>query len=387
MDDKIQVRINYIDWLRALGILLVFIYHTSRLYNVEEWHVKNKIWYPGVEVWNSFATTFMMPLMFVISGASLLFAIGKGGFGKFLRDKALRLLVPLLVVVLTHASLQAYLDSIWHGRFSGSYIQFLPHYYRIDSIDWTGYHMWYVLYLFIFSVILYPLLRWFMGSDRGFLSRLNGVLAKTGVLYLLALPFLVLYTLISDDSPLMAGNGGWPYVMYLWFVLLGFLIISDQRIADKIKRLRWISLAAGLVLVVAFAASNAMLTDKKTLTLALALCGLSRIFGGWICVLAFFGLAMHHLNERTARLAYANEAVLPFYILHQSVIVAVAHFVLQWGIPDVFEWVIVLVISFGLIMVIYEYLVRRWNVMRFLFGMKRLPPLPTKRRSILQTSA
>ncbi len=379
MVSKAQVRINYLDWLRSLGILLVFFYHSSRLYNVEDWVVKNKTWYPGVEVWNSFATSFMMPLMFVISGASLLFAVGKGGFGKFFKDKVLRLLVPLLVVALTHASLQTYLDKIWHDQFTGNFIQFLPHYYHLDSINWTGHHMWYVLFLFIFSIILYPVLRWFKGSGQGFLSKLNGVLAKTGVLYLLSLPLhilLVALYYIGGDSPLFAGNGGWAYIMYLGFVLLGFLIISDQRIADKIKRLRWISLAVGLLLVIASAALIA-LPDKMTLTQGLVV-GLTRVLGGWICVLAFFGLAMQYLNERTARLAYANEAVLPFYILHQTVIVGVAYFVLQWGIPDVLEWVIVVVISFGLIMAIYEYLVRRWNVMRFLFGMKRLSPLPTE---------
>jgi len=243
--------------------------------------------------------------------------------------------------------------------------------------------MWYVLCLFIFSVILYPLLRWFRGSGRGFLSKLNGVLAKTGVLYLLTLPFLMLYLLIGGDSPLMASpGGGWPYIMCLWFVLLGFLIISDQRIADKIKRLRWISLAVGLVLAITFAVSLATLPVERTPTRTLVLLGLPRILGSWICVLAFFGLAMQYLNERTARLAYANEAVLPFYILHQTVIVGVSYFVLQWGIPDVFEWAIVVVISFSLIMVIYEYLVRRWNVMRFLFGMKRLPPLPTEGKGV-----
>ena len=95
METKPSTRKNYLDWLRVFGILFVFIYHTTRLYNVEDWVVKNNIWYPSVEVWNGFATSFMMPLMFVISGASLFYATGKGGFGKFLKGKTLRLLIPL----------------------------------------------------------------------------------------------------------------------------------------------------------------------------------------------------------------------------------------------------------------------------------------------------
>ncbi|UCH58771.1 MAG: hypothetical protein JSV61_11200, partial [Anaerolineales bacterium] len=46
----------------------------------------------------------------------------------------------------------------------------------------------------------------------------------------------------------------------------------------------------------------------------------------------------------------------------------------QWTIPDLLKWVVILLLSFGVIMGSYEYLVRRYNVMRFLFGMKTIRP-------------
>jgi hypothetical protein len=124
------VRLYYLDWLRVLAILTVFVYHSTRFFNMEDWHVKNPTWYPWVEVWNVFAGTWMMPLIFLISGASLFYAVGKGGAGKFVKDKTLRLLVPLLVGVFTHASLQVYLERVTHGQFSGTYFQFLPQYFN-----------------------------------------------------------------------------------------------------------------------------------------------------------------------------------------------------------------------------------------------------------------
>ena len=381
METKPAARKNYLDWLRVLGILFVFIYHSTRLYNVEDWVVKNNIWYPSVEVWNGFAVTFMMPLMFVISGASLFYATGKGGFGKFLKDKILRLLVPLLVGDLTHISLQAYLYNIWHGQFSGNYFQFLPQYYNLATINWLGAHLWYLLFLFLFSIVLYPLMRWLKGSGSGFLSRLDGVISRTGVLYTLTFPFLLLYLIIPSDSPLLSDNGGWPYIMYLWFTLLGFLIVSDEQLQEKIRRLRWISLAVGLALVVCFLIVFSQVANPDEMTPLLMLAGVMRIFGGWICVLAFFGLGMQYLTVRTARLDYANEAVLPFYILHQTVILAVGYFVLQWAIPDVLEWAVVVVISFAIIMLLYEFLVQRFNVMRVLFGMKPLKKQPSTQTS------
>ncbi len=372
MNTKVSTRNNSLDWLRVMGILFVFIYHSTRLYNVEDWIVKNEIWYPSVEIWNGIATSFMMPLMFAISGASLFYAMGRGGFGKFLKDKTLRLLVPLLVADLTHISLQAYLYNHTHGQFSGNYFQFLPQYYHLDAISWKGAHLWYLLFLFVFSIVLYPIMRWLKGGGRGFLSRLDAWLSKSGVVYLLALPIWLLLMLPSE-FPLMEMEGGWPYLTYLFFLLWGFLIVSDEHLQDKVRQMRWVSLPVGLMLVIGFSIVYSQIANPDVLSPSLILAAAMRTFGGWICVLAFFGLGKQYLNMRTPRLDYANEAVLPFYILHQTVLLVVGYFVLQWALPDMLEWAIVVVISFAVIMVVYEYLVRRWNVMRFLFGMKLLP--------------
>ena len=376
MDTKSIQRRYDLDWLRVLGILLVFAFHSSRFYNVEGWNVKNNIWYPSVEVWVLFASSFMMPLMFVISGASLFYALGRGGFGKFAKDKVLRLLVPLLAGALTHLSFQSYLFDKTHGLFSGNYFQFLSQYYHLDSIVWVGGHLWYLWYLFLFSLILYPLLRWLKGNGRGFISRLDGWLSKSGAVYILALPILLLY-LLPSEFPLMGMNGGYPYLMYLFFLLWGFVLVSDERLQDSIRRLRWVSLSVGLTLVAGFIIVYSQITDPDIMSPSLFLAGMMRVFGGWICVLAIFGLAMQYLTARTPKLDYANEAVLPFYIFHQTVLLAVGYFVLQWGLPDVLEWAVIVVISFVIIMALYEFVVRRFNVMRFLFGIKSAPKAVT----------
>jgi len=311
-----------------------------------------------------------MPLMFVISGASLYYAVGKGGIGKFVKDKVLRLLVPLLVCALTHASLQDYLYNITHGLFSGNYFQFLPHYYHLDTIDWQGKHLWYLLYLFVYSVILYPLLRWLKGGGRGVLSRLDDLLHKPGVIYVLALPILLLFVLLDMDSPLMDMPGGWPAISYLWFVLLGFILASDERLQADIQNLRRVSLLVGLALVVSSIVVLFQIEDTDVMSAPLILVGVMRTFGGWLCVLAIFGFGKQYLTMLTPFLKYANEAVLPFYIFHQTVLLVVGYFMLQWQIPDLLNWMLIVVISFPIIMVLYEYGVRRNNLMRFLFGMK-----------------
>jgi glucan biosynthesis protein C len=386
MEKKASTRLYYLDWLRVLGILTVLVYHSTRFFNTGDWHIKNPIWYPWVEVWNSFAVTWLMPLMFVISGASLFYAVGKGGAGKFVKAKVLRLLVPVVVCDLTHASLQVYLERITHGQFSGTYFQFLPHYFQgiydgsnpaSGNFAVTGIHLWYLFWLFLFSLILYPLLRWLKGGGRSILSRSGELLAFPGAVYALALPALLLSAFADPSGPVMGEQeAGWALVIYLWLIFAGFLAVSHERLQASIQQLRWPSLALALISTTAFLFLSfrfdrpAFGTPRYVLVLGL------RGLGSWYCVLAALGFGRKHLDLSTPFVKYANEAVLPFYILHQTVLLSVGYFVVQWAIPDLLKWATILVVSFAIIMTLYEFLVRRFNLMRFLFGMKLLPKAP-----------
>ncbi|MBT8356807.1 MAG: acyltransferase, partial [Deltaproteobacteria bacterium] len=167
-----------LDWLRVLAILIVFLYHSTRFFNLGEWHIKNINTYVWVEMWNVFATRWMMPLFFIISGASLFYALGKtSGWRKFYVDKFLRLMIPVLIASVTHSALQVYLERLTHGQFSGSFLSFLPEYFNgvyaaigmPGNFAFHGMHLWYLLFLFLYSLICYRLFIWLKGSGREFL--------------------------------------------------------------------------------------------------------------------------------------------------------------------------------------------------------------------------
>jgi glucans biosynthesis protein C len=378
MNTRPAVRNNYLDWLRVLAILFVLIYHSTRFFNLEDWEVKNPVRYEWVELWNLFSWNWMMPLIFVISGASLYYAVGKSGAGKFIKDKVLRLLIPFLVAVSTHATLQVYLNWITHDLFSGNYFQFLPRYFSevfaagpLFIFEFWHMHLWYLLSLFILTLLLFPLMRWLKGSGRQALAATGSFLAKPGAVYLLALPTVLLMAFVDPQSPLMAEKaGGWSQVIYLWLLFSGFILTSSDGLQESIKRLRWVSLGLGIGLLsflLAIVITQGVPTYGTTLyTVGLGVAGLS----SWCWILAFFGLAMQYLDFRKPLLEYANEAVLPFYILHQSILICLGYFIVQWAIPDLLKWITILVTSFAVIMGLYEYLVRRINILRYLFGMK-----------------
>ncbi len=91
---------------------------------------------------------------------------------------------------------------------------------------------------------------------------------------------------------------------------------------------------------------------------------------GWSWVAFILSLGAKYLNVKSKLVTYGNEAVLPFYIFHQTIILCVGWFVIRWNMGILSKYLIIAVVSFALIMVLYEVLVRRFNVVRFIFGMR-----------------
>jgi glucans biosynthesis protein C len=107
-------------------------------------------------------------------------------------------------------------------------------------------HLWYLWWLFLFSILLYPLLNWLKGRGRRVLSRLGDGLARPGGIYLLALPVLLALMLVDPAHPVMAKKeGGWPLVIYLWRLLSGFVLVSHDGAQASIWR--WLSLALATI--------------------------------------------------------------------------------------------------------------------------------------------
>jgi hypothetical protein len=256
------------------------------------------------------------------------------------------------------------------------------------NFNWIGGHLWYLEVLFVFSLVCLPLFLWLRnGFGQRMLAWLGERFAAPGAVYLPVLPIILLSaTLNPENGSILTSEdfGGWNLPSHLLFFVSGFVLASSPAMQTSIRHMRWISLSVGLVIFFVGAG------------LLLALTGGDVAFGSvnylvwtvissvtcWACALAIFGFGMQRLNLHTPVLAYANEAVLPFYILHQSVLFVVAFYVLNWALPDLAQWAIILVSTFVIIIALYEVLIRRINVLRVLFGMK-----PQRRREVQKLAA
>ncbi len=373
-----------LDWLRVLAILVVFLYHSTRFFNLGDWHVKNVNTYVWVEIWNVFATRWMMPLFFIISGASLYYAIGKSdGWRRFYVDKFLRLMIPVLFASVTHSALQVYLERLSHGQFSGSFFSFLSEYFNgvymgigmPGNFAFHGMHLWYLFFLFFYSLICYRLFIWLKEGGREILNRITALLAIPGLMYIgFLIPLFIMKALIPR-AVLNVGNGGWGFLYYLWFLISGYMIVSSDRLQQQIKNQRWISLLLAVVLTTAYLAQ--MFSPSPVVFPAWIsdwVYTLLSFFAAWSCLFAILGLGMRFLAFDRPILRHANEGVLPFFILHQTVLLGIGYFIMTWEIHEAFKWAIVMTSSFIVIITLYTIFVRKFELLRFLFGMKTTRP-------------
>lgn len=383
METKTVQRRYDLDWLRVLAFAAVFLYHCGRFFDASDWHIKNSQASPLVDTLKGIFDLWGMPLIFLISGASIFFALRPGGALRFLRDRVLRLLVPLAFGILVLAPPQIYLERLTHGQFQGSFPEYLPVYFRDwrvwnGEFAWVGVHLWYLAYLFLFTLVFLPL---FAALKRPtgrrltkFLARLS---ARPGAIFLWVLPGAVL-VILADPYGLMkpAPTEDVARLLMSAFVIYGFLVFSDLRIQQAIIRQRRIALALALGLILSMPVVTGLLENDPSFpiyTLAMLLVGVLM----WSCILAVLGYGMQYLTANHRLLSYANGAVLPFYILHQPVILLLGYFIIPLPLSILVKYLIIAPLAFGITLGLYEFGIRRVNPVRRVFGLKpRRPALP-----------
>ncbi len=371
-----------LDRLRIFAVGVVFFYHLARFFDPPWWHIKNAQTYPLAGLARLLVGEWMMPLLFLVSGAGVYFALRSRTGRAFINERAARLLVPFAVGVVTHVALQVYLERRATGDFEGSFLAFYPHYYDGvygfgGAFAWMGLHLWFLPALFLFSVLFLPLFQWLRGDGAGALDRMTGFLARPGLALLMAVPVVVL--LVWLDPAGLAGNrdaGGWSVLIYPVFFVYGFVFVASPALEAGIRRARWgyATLAGGLSLwvIVLWVGGGEPAFDAPGFARFAALYGIN----AWCWLLAIWGFGTLHLNKPASWLRYANDAVLPFYVLHQSVMLLVGYFVVQWPLPDALKFILIGLLAFVLTLILYHFVIRRYAFMRVLFGLRaRIPPV------------
>ena len=360
-------------------MLLIFFFHADRFFDYYDWHVKNGELNIVSSIHISFFSQWLMPLFFILSGAAVFYSLKFRSGSTFLGERVKRILVPLVIVgYFITSPPQMYFERLTHNRFTGSFWDFIPAYFQgFDmfggNFPWHGFHLWYLLYLFIFSVILLPLFKQRKNQKPSILSSNSKWFEGPWRLMLLVIPLLIVNIFIDYNGlGFMRGTGGWDLFSYLFIMVYGYLFFCNGKILEIIKSIRSIALILAITLsltglVIGFGIKPEISENTPILYLIVTFI---RCLSVLLWIIAVIGVGEKYLNFNNRLLGYANEAVLPFYILHQFVLLLVGYWVVPWQTNTLVKYMAIASFSFLAIMGLYVIIIKRFRVTRFLFGMK-----------------
>jgi len=384
-------RLYYLDWLRVLAILAVLFLHCSKIFDYHTTVVFNTVRSPVLSAYREFGLLWIMPLFFILSGAAVYLSLRSRGKGEFIIARIIRLLLPLVLIgTFIINPPYVYIERLFSGQAASGFFQWYPHFF--DGIYGfggnfaplgQGTHLWYLEFLFIYSLILLPL---FIRSKKlgiSCLSRLSIHFEKPWALFFLFLPISAVSAIFEIIG--LGGvrvMGGWDPISYLLFFTYGYLIFSNTRIQETIRKYSTAFLVVSLILTALYLDSHFganlkipgvtrhdLLNDGASLPLNHPVWIAVQAFRGllaWCWIIGLLGLGGRFLNFNNKFLVYANEAVLPFYILHHTIIYIIGFYVIQWSSGVATKFLMISIASFVAIMAIYEILVRRVSILRIL---------------------
>jgi glucan biosynthesis protein C len=376
----IAPRLYYIDWLRVLAILGVFLFHATNVFNTMPSHIKNAQQSDLITGIQAFFFPWGMALFFMIAGAGTWFALKRRSSSQYVGERSRRLLIPFVVGSIILSPVELYFEwshKVQTGVFVGSFTQFL------GSLPWgpnprifgvVGYHLWFLGFLFMFSLLALPFFQWVRrGAGQRLVSWLAQVCRHRGGILIFSLPPLLVRLGLQPFFPY---QHDWADFFFLFtFFVIGYLVISDEQLRQAVRRDWPITLTVGTL---AFLGGAAIVLSTGEFDIESAphnlldftWWGLFAVCGWcWTAFTLFIG--MRFLNFSNRLLRYGQEAIVPFFVVHQPAIIVIAYFVVQWVAALTPKLLVVVVGAFIASLALYQLVIRRVGILRVAFGMKQ----------------
>ncbi len=371
-----------LDALRVFAFALLIVYHSCLAYVSWPWVVNDPRAGRALEPFLLAINRWRLPLVFFVTGAAAALSLRRRSWLEFAHERAQRLFLPLGVGVFLVCPPQTWVERLVHGH-PISYLDL----YRsmllpapLGTASWM--HLWFVGYVLVYVTAGMPLLMAIRSAaGRRALEAAVRISSRwRPALYLMAVPgalvaallgprWPVNYTLVSDWANFCAG-----LVLFLW----GFALASSRAWLDLVTARRRELMAVGLgVAALSLVAYVAGYPERWPPGARNAFWSAMNSLHAITWILALVGYARVLFTRPSSWLHAANQAVYPFYIFHQTVIVVAVYLLLPWSGSYWLKLALVVATTFLVSWAAYE-VVRRPPWLRPLFGLRsrsRPPPV------------
>ncbi|MEH2233804.1 MAG: acyltransferase family protein [Nostoc sp.] len=299
-----QERYYDLDWLRVLAVLLLIYFHAAAVFyrgELGDFYIKNDLPSPVLGWFIFFVHQWHMPLFFLISGAASWFSLQLRTPMEYVNERFRRLLIPFIFGTLVLVSPQVYYKLITHHTDIGSYLQFYPQFFNgirpQGNFEWA--HLWFVIYLFVISLVSLPLLLFFKQEmGRRWYSTIATFMKQPGVILLPALPLAIIegafrpkwfgFQNLYDD---------WAnLLLYLCYFVYGFILYSDTRFRQAIAQYQKLVLFMAIVTMsIIFGIQVTEVLPVRGYSGEYILYQMLRGFNSWCWVTAILGLSQQYL--------------------------------------------------------------------------------------------
>lgn len=377
-------RIHAFDWLRIGAFGLLILYHLGMFYVPWPWHVKSSHiqgWLADVML---AVAPWRLPLLFLISGAASRHMLEKLAGRRFLAARTVRLLPPILVSVGLIVPPQSWLELVEKAGYAEDFLYF----WRSDYFEFgasrglilpTWNHMWFVVYLWFYTLLLGGLAGLFGNAER-----LRGLQRRFDALFggwrWLVLPLPVFLIVRQTLFPAFGSTHAliddfFNHAQYGLLFLLGVGFAGSHSARDAVLRHWKIAAVLAILGYAGLLGTNALRETLAQGGAASALLAFAkhacRTLQMWSALVALLGLAFRLLDRDNAARRYLTEALFPYYIVHQTIIVVAGHYLAALEMSAGAEFLLLAVITLGGCALTYE-VVRRIGWLRPWFGLRLL---------------
>ena len=391
-----------LDWVRICAFGLLIFYHVGMYYVTWGWHVKSPYASHTIEPLMLLTNPWRLSLLFLVSGVATAYLLDRRGSSTlrdsnrsanskgFLGQRSIRLLIPLIFGMAVIVPPQSYLQVVEQVAYAGSYLDFLKLYYSAYPgfckgsdclILPTWNHLWFVAYLWVYTVVLYAVIRLLPKATQWMRAAIEHAFSGIGVLiWPIAYLAIARVTLVSSFPGNNALVGDWyNHAVYGMTFLAGYALAGTYKPWMALERMRWTSLVLAF-LGWAFLATYLSIygADNGPTPPYLLMLFRRVVFGAeqWLAIAAVLGFARRHLNHDNAARRYLTTAIFPVYILHQTLIVVVAHSLKPVNLMPAVEGPLLILVTAATCLAGYE-VIRRSAILRPLFGLS-VDALPKK---------
>jgi surface polysaccharide O-acyltransferase-like enzyme len=366
------------DWLRIGAFGLLILYHIGMVFVPWGFHMKTAEPLVWTEIPMLATNPWRLTLLFVVSGfASRALFAKSAGVGAFVRNRNVRLLVPLAFGIAVIVPPQTWVELVTqHGYAHGFLYFWLNDYFRFGTLAGivmpTWNHLWFVVYLWVYTLAL-GLLVMLPGTGR-LQPLFDRVFAGSRavwlpILFLFVTQFLLFHR--NEDTHDLF-NDGLAHLQYFPALLFGFGLAGSRVAMAGLARHWKVSAALALTSYGVIVAAMLAYPDFSFPSRSVAnVFHIARLIEAWAAIAALIGIADRFWNRDHPRRPMLTEAVFPFYIIHQTVIVVVGYAIIGLGLGAGTEFAILVAATVAGCWTFYL-IGRSVNWLRPLIGLRRV---------------